>query len=146
MAKIRDNQRAKLYRAERESLREHGCTFKDLKEVNKYIDRILRSSYWKKLHGSSHMEVRDGRGRRSACAFDRQTIALPKWARSDVIILHELAHTVVNFNYKKVADHGREFAKEYLGLVKRFMGREYYLILKESYKKNHVHYTRVTAS
>jgi putative metallohydrolase (TIGR04338 family) len=143
MSKTRDNQRAKIYRAEREGLGGLSYLFKDLKDVNKYIDYILRSSYWKKLNGSPYIDVRDGRGRRSACAFNKHTIALPRWARTDVFVLHELTHTVVNFNYTKVADHGREFAKEFLGLVKRFMGKECYLILKESYKKNHVHYTKV---
>jgi len=141
MTKTRDNQRQKVYRAERESLHNKGEKFKDLKEVNTYINHILSSHYWKKLNGSWHIEVRDGRGRKAACAFDRETIALPKWARQDVVIIHELAHTVVNFNSRKVASHGREFAKTFLGLVKRFMGRESYLLLKESYKKNHVHYT-----
>ena len=143
MTKIRDNQREKIYRAERESVWRIGNTFKDLSEVNVYINYILKSHYWKKIGGSSSILVKDGRGRRKACAFNKKTIALPKWARQEAVILHELAHTIVNFNYIKVADHGMEFAKEFLGLIKRFMGKEAYLMLKESYKENHVHYTKI---
>ena len=142
MTKIRDTQRQKVYRAEREALWGTRTSFKDLKEVNAYICHVINSHYWKKRQGSPYIDVRDGRGRSSACAFDKQTIALPKWARKDVIILHELAHTLVNFSYHRVAPHGREFAKEYLGLIKRFIGKESYSLLKESYKKNHVHYRK----
>jgi len=141
MDKLRDTQRSKVYHAER-VIHHHGKQFKNMEEVDAYVIRICKTAFWKKLHGAYHIEIKDGRGRRRACAFNWGTIALPRWARQEAIILHELAHTLVNFdNYNFTAWHGKEFAKTYLLLVKRFMGKEEHAKLKTSFKENHVHYT-----
>lgn len=137
----RDNQRQKLYNAESESLHGQGRKFKDLKEVNQYVKKICKSHCWKKQGGALYIEVHDGRGRRRAGAYSRYDITLPRWSRQEWVVLHELAHTLINFNKSYTASHGPEFAKCFLGLIKRFMGIENYNLLKAAYKKYHVHYS-----
>lgn len=139
MKRLRDSQKSKLYQAEVESLTA-GKEFKNLDEVKSYIKKICASQYWKKLNGYTKIIVKDGRGRRIACAFSKYEIALPRWARCERVILHELAHTLISFNNDGIAAHGKEFAKGYLNLVKRFMGNEAYLSLRAGFKKYHVKY------
>jgi putative metallohydrolase (TIGR04338 family) len=137
---VRDSQRSKVYEAER-VIWHRGVQFSNLQEVDAYVQRICKSAYWRKLRGAYYVKVKDGRRRRSACAFDWGTIALPRWSRQEAVILHELTHTLVNFNNdRNVAWHGKEFASTYLKLVKRYMGKEAHAMLKQSFKDNHVHY------
>ena len=138
--RLRDNQRSKVYEAER-IIFHRGQEFKNMKDINKYVNHICKSMFWKKLNGSLDIDVKDGRGRRKPCAFNSYTIALPRWGRQEAVILHELTHTLISFNGYYLAHHGNEFAKMYLNLVRHYMGREFYLDLKTSFKKFHVHYS-----
>lgn len=136
---LRDTQKRKLYRSEYSI--SHSKRFKAMDEVNAYVADIIRSSFWKKMRGADYIDIKDGRGRRNAAAFNRNTITLPRWARSDIVILHELTHTLVNFDYNnRVPSHGNEFASTFLKLVKRYMGKESHDELKLAFKSNHVHY------
>jgi putative metallohydrolase (TIGR04338 family) len=138
---LRDSQRSKVYKAEGViHYPAKGKRYESMSEVTAYVERVCDSKFWKKLNGY-YVKVEDGRGRRTACASDWGTINLPKWARQDSVILHELAHTLVNFDYHNpVPSHGKEFAKMYLILVKRFMGKEAHDTLRDSFKKHNVHY------
>jgi putative metallohydrolase (TIGR04338 family) len=142
MTKIRDTQRRKLYAAENVI---RGTRFETVPEIEDYIGKITRSVWWKKHHRYplSTITVHDGRGRRNACATGMTDVKFPKWARCQEIILHELAHLVINsqFGYSGAASHGCEFAKVLLLMVKRFMGREDYLTMKARFKEYKVHYT-----
>ena len=52
--------------------------------------------------------MKDGRGRRHAGAsFQDNLITLPRWSRQTVIVLHEIAHTLVDD--RKYPHHGAEF-------------------------------------
>jgi len=137
---LRDTQRSKVYKAEWR-IPNRGKKFETMDEVNAYVEHICRSSFWKKMKGARAIDIKDGRGRRSACAFDTITIALPKWARQEIVILHELTHTLVNFDYHNpVPCHGREFTSTMLKLVKRYMGKKAHEELKASFKQLNVHY------
>ena len=138
MKTIRDSQRSKVYCAENVI---SGKRFDDIKELREYVKRICNSSFWKKLNGYPSVLVQDGRRRRKACAYDRYSISMPVWARSEAVTLHELAHTLVNFNKKPVADHGREFVKMFLKLVHHYMGKEEYILLRDSFKEHNVKYS-----
>jgi putative metallohydrolase (TIGR04338 family) len=136
---LRDTQKSKVYTSERTV--SYSKKFETMDEVNAYVARIVRSAFWKKMKGAHYIHVKDGRGLRNAYAYDWGTIALPKWARHEVVILHELSHTLVNFdNYNNVPSHGREFASMFLKLVKRYMGKQSHDELKRAFKTNHVHY------
>ena len=111
--------------------------------VHAYVEKINMSDWWKKHNYfySIPVEVLDGRGRRKACAIGMRVIKLPKWARYESVILHELTHLVIHsrFGYM-VAAHGTEFAKMLLLMVHHFMGQGDCEKLKASFKEHKVHY------
>jgi putative metallohydrolase (TIGR04338 family) len=98
--------------------------------------------------------VGDGRARRSACwDADEYVIKLPKWARTEWVILHEMAHWITDRATVPRADgrglwirqydpehaaHGKEFAAVYLELVRLQLGAEATKALKAAYKANRV--------
>ena len=105
---LRDFQRQKLYRFEARYLMKHplnaaislaGCT-------------ELARRY------NPEVDVRDGRGRRHAGAsFEDNLITLPRWSRQTVIVLHEVAHTLVDDQL--YPHHGAEFVGLFIGLLAR---------------------------
>lgn len=84
------------------------------------------ASNWVIEHRGRHYpEMKLGRG------GDRPSIADP-W-----VILHEIAHLGV---HPDKAWHGREFAKLFLTLIKRFLGPEAARTLRQEYSNNRVKY------
>ena len=122
MAKVKD-QAGRLYQAESLSELKHYGKPLTLKQCQKFTDKVLARKYVKDTYGSiSSVIVLDGRGRRKACAtfqYGRRVIKLPKWARTEFVILHELAHHLTNLD-----GHKAEFASCLLDLVRHFMGKE----------------------
>lgn len=60
--------------------------------------------------------IGDGRSRRSAAAiYSRHEIALPRWARNRIVLLHEIAH----FFDQRNEPHGPEFVGILIGLMAR---------------------------
>jgi len=113
---MRDQQRQKLYTWQRQF--GNGLTL-ELKECQKLINRISK-------HYKTHApQVTDGRGRRSACYCPgSHTIKLPRWARNERVVIHEIAHCVADAiaRPKTIADHGREFVGVYMYLLNKYMG------------------------
>jgi hypothetical protein len=59
--------------------------------------------------------VKDGRGRRKAYAYyETRTIALPKWARCEWVVIHECAHLLTD---REHASHGAHYMKNYIRLL-----------------------------
>jgi putative metallohydrolase (TIGR04338 family) len=95
--------------------------------------------------------VGDGRARRKAC-WDANVyeIKLPQWARTEAVILHEMAHWIVDraamvgtYGRGRQYDadhaaHGKEFAAVFLELVRLQLGAEATKALKASYKAHRV--------
>ncbi len=111
-------------------------------EIQAWVNSLTQTRWWRtyKLPSakkSSHrvggisyesIEVRDGRSRRSAAgAFG--VIKMPKWSRTKLIILHEVAHAITT----EPPGHGRQFARIYLDLVTRFLGVDAGRQLKVAY-------------
>lgn len=122
--RARDFQRSKVYRSERQDF---GTPpeFRTLAECQEYVDLIIATDAWRRIapHVSS-VEVLDGRGRRSACAYEgADAIALPRRHRRRWVVLHELAH-VATPTTEAVASHGPEFVAAYLYLIRTFLGEE----------------------
>jgi len=98
--------------------------------------------------------VGDGRARRRACwDISAYEIKLPIWARTERVILHEMAHWIVDTakvprvdgqglwipQYdRNHAAHGKEFAAVLLELVRLQLGAEATKALKASYKAKRV--------
>lgn len=83
--RIRDNQRQRLYNAERHAFRFNDySTLMDWEEVQEYVREIEASRFWSEILDANGVRkaaisIRDGRGYRSAMAYCRQfKIVLPK--------------------------------------------------------------------
>ncbi len=140
----RDNQRAKVYRAERKALN-FNVQYRTVAECQARVDQITGSRWWWGRYGHhpraalSMVEVKPGKGHRNATADARPyggVLQLPLWARSDVVICHELAHIVT----KPHAAHGPEFAREFIALVDRWISKEAGRSLRQAFKAERVRY------
>lgn len=159
---VRDSQRSKLYAAERAAWKRYGATdnFGSTYEVQEWVNMITRSRFWKSyvvphFQDADHpdtlpsltgwqrwtlasryrmIQVRDGRARRSACGSRLGYIKMPRWSRTKWIVLHEIAHVVQT----EWPAHGRQFARIYLDLVRRFIAPEAAQELKRAYIEKHV--------
>lgn len=122
MPKIKD-QAGRLYSAETISgIKQHSGTL-TLKQCQAFTDKVIARKYVKDNYGSiPAILVLDGRGRRKACAtfyYGRRAIKLPKWARNEYVILHEVAHHLTRLD-----GHKAEFASCLLDLVRHFLGKD----------------------
>ena len=83
--------------------------------------------------------VTDGRGTRAAYGYPSQKrISLPKWARSKIVILHEVAHIIS----PEEPAHGRGFCRLLCDMVQRFIGKQEADTLRGSFKKYRVKYSK----
>lgn len=132
---MRDSQRSKVYKAE-EVLKEGDVRLDTVPEIQSYVDRLIKSAWFRRRWPSvKSVIVKDGRGRIRAGASDDGSILMPFWCRYRYIVLHEISHLLPDWN---VADHGPEFCKVYLELVKHCMGRDAWEKLRTSFKNNRV--------
>lgn len=117
--RVRDYQRTRVYRAERE-LGAFGEIY-SLAQCREIVSTI-----------APRVTVEDGRGHRRAVTYrgpervmgrgenlrivrlSHPVIALPRWARNDLLILHELSHVLTPREY---SSHGRTFATVFLRLL-----------------------------
>jgi len=145
----RDSQRSKVYRAEDTvTVPEALERLETVEEMQAWVDKIVRTRWWRvyKLPSASKAKhragrlisygkitVKDGRARRSASGW-RGSIKMPKWSRTKLIVLHEVAHAIQT----ESPSHGRQYARIYLDLVTRFIGPEAGRQLKAAYVKHHV--------
>lgn len=146
MKRERDSQRSKVYRAEREHLFNSPLNrrLETMAELEQRVKEIVSSKFWAKHTPLNEPpRIKDGRGCRWARG-SKWHIVMPKWARSEAVLIHELTHTLLyrkypghfgGKNYEYMAAHGWEFAELYLKMVRRFMGKEAHDILKASFKK-----------
>lgn len=114
----RDSQRGKVYAWERHfhaTGRDYEMT---LKECQALVNKVA------KFYSVRAPKVTDGRGRRSAYWYNSWEIALPRWSRQPVIILHELAHMITGNLIiwgKRVASHGPEFVGVEMYLLNKYL-------------------------
>jgi putative metallohydrolase (TIGR04338 family) len=137
-----DQQRQRLYAAEDTPTR---ATLPTVAEAQAYTDKVLGRAYLRRKYAfllPRKVTVLDGRMRRSACAshtFEHgPVIRLPRWSRSEQVILHELAHHITWGS--RDGDHGPTFATVYLDLVRHMLGAEAAARLQARYR---VHGVRV---
>lgn len=131
MARPRDSQRSKVYKAEGNIAQ--GEMKAQMVDLQAFVNKVVGSAWWKRHYPNvQRITATDGRRRRRASAFPlTRKIVMPKWSRSEMIILHEIAHIVTPTQY---AWHGPEYCKVYLELVKVFMGEETWKSLRDSFK------------
>jgi putative metallohydrolase (TIGR04338 family) len=153
---VRDSQRSKLYAAEN-SLGTLHCEdeYATTSACRAYIVSVLGDTWVRQEFGQKICEsmaqyviIKDGRGRRMACFRGWHTIVLPKWARGRWVMLHELAHMMVDhqrsWNYcRPVAAHGPEFAWVYMRLVRHALGPNESTRLQGAFVSHRVRYRTV---
>lgn len=151
-ANLRDNQRSKLYAAE-SVLKGVGQRWESVQEVQEYVDRVTDRAYVRRHYPlgmsltmsrglvNNRIEVLDGRGRRSGAAYG-YTITLPRFARTEYYVLHEVAHILTRNRYGRVAAHGWQFAATELDLVRHMMGHEAEDMLRQSFRAHRVKFRK----
>jgi putative metallohydrolase (TIGR04338 family) len=145
MTGTRDSQRSKVYAAERAS----GLTpargtlgTMTIDECYDYTRRVLDSAYvrrrWPHATTTARLiQVVPGRngghaGRRWGTPF----ISLGRWARTEYIVLHEIAHHLAGLDRQ----HDWQFCDTLLNLVRHFLGRDAHDALRDQFKAHKVRY------
>ena len=144
----RDSQRQKVYDSE-DVLgpvewpgQEHFVT---VSEMQSYVDRLIASAWFQRRWKIRAVEVRDGRGRRSAASNDRGGyITMPVGMRYEEVVLHEIAHQIVGrtIGHRNVQAHGREFCQVLLELVGHKLGADAKRALKSEFQRRKVKHTK----
>lgn len=142
MTKPRDSQRSRVYAADY-ALHETAPRLETIADINAFVAQVLSKATIQRRYGD-HLKgtitVHDGRGRRAACG-GRDYIKMPAWSRSQALVLHEVAHVIVERRYgDRVAAHGREFCAIYLDLVRFGMGVQAHDALKGFFQANRVRF------
>lgn len=141
--RVRDTQRSKLYRAEA-VLHKWKKPLPTVEDVVRYTGKVFGSKRVRAAFPNAILHVlprvKDGRGTRIAKGGTSH-ISIPLWARNDVIVLHELAHTVTRRIYPiNIAGHGWQFCATFLKLVLYMIGREAHDELKAEMKRTRVRF------
>ena len=132
--KQRDQQRSRVYKAENAVPGWPGKQFESLKEVDNWVKRIMAGKTWTKhFQRTRPILVKDGRGRRRASGGNGR-IVLQRWARSQMVVLHEIAHVLTS------DQHGPRFCDTYLNLVSRYLGKETGEALRLAFVNHNVTY------
>jgi putative metallohydrolase (TIGR04338 family) len=144
----RDGQRARVYKSDK-ALTAIAAPLLTVKDIERYVKRVMTMKRVRDTFPRSAryqiLEIKDGRGRRSACGWSGG-ISIPTWARNEGIVIHELAHVVCQREHGyNVAGHGWQFCSIYLTLTLHAMGREAHDALKKAFKENRVRYTKPRA-
>ena len=114
---MRDMQRRKVYDWEEKELQTHNLSvpveFKDIPDFSKAMLRAAGYKY-------RVPKFKDGRRcRKASYRPNSKTIVLPRWARTNVVIAHELAHYIVDkeVGLANAPWHGGYFMAAFLRLL-----------------------------
>lgn len=138
--RARDNRRQRLYNAERAVTLPESAAAKRLLHGGKrvestgnisieacqaYVDHVTRSAWFQRRWGRQSLTVTHKVY--GAATGGGGEVTLPPWARTEWVILHEIAH---NLTPRQHAAHGPEFAAVFLTLVRQQMGKVAYDLLR----------------
>ena len=132
----RDNQRARIYLAEGEL--DAGRRLPTVDRMQAWVDGLAATDWFVARWGDRAFEVRPGFGHRRATADQNGILQMPKWARSELVLLHEVAHCLTPVD---VASHGPEYAGVLLALVRRGMGPGPAQLLEDAFGRERVRWT-----
>lgn len=144
---MRDTQRSKVYRAER-AIDKYSKRYETVEEIDAFLKSIwsrkrLQKKYHRALKWYEPPSIKDGRGTRIARG-GAWHLNLPLWSRFSTVILHEVSHCIQDRlqRIETQAAHGREFCEIFLTVVREMLGREAHDLLKASFKKHRVRFTK----
>jgi putative metallohydrolase (TIGR04338 family) len=121
----RDTQRSRVYTWERRAhppIHSQDERFQSVEDCAAYMLPIWRSERGRYgLPNKAPPEIaRPHRGQRRALAHSSHKITLPRWARNEWVMLHELAHRLT----PRDAGHGPRFVGVLIGLLARHAGQD----------------------
>ena len=126
----RDNQRSKVYAAERDANHLHGWgRFESVADIQAYVDGLG-------LKVRIKVEARP-RANRGCARPWKNSIHLPVFAWTPMYVLHEVAHCLWPGSPGR-AWHGPTFVAGYLELVWHFMGAEAWDALRAAFESGNV--------
>src|SRR5262245_45382772 len=141
--RLPDFQRLSIYQAEA-ALGAAGF-FPSLPAVQAWVNGIVASRWWRsRFSFINSVIVLDGRGRLRGPAGRvpgqpwSGYMRLPRATRYKVYVLHELAHVL---QPELSPAHGVEFCVIFLGLVRRWIGKEAAVHLRWSFRQQGVRWT-----
>lgn len=135
----RDSQRQKVYDAENEAIRHTGRSFGSIEEIQSYVDRLVGSAWWGRRYSDRRIVVQSKHHGTATANYTGSRINLPRWAWTEDVVLHEIAHIATNRQWgTQIPAHGRHFAKVYLELVRHKMGKDAGARLKAAFAKHKV--------
>jgi putative metallohydrolase (TIGR04338 family) len=129
----RDTQRKRVYDAERDMTAWTWTQTIANDDLSTYVATVMNRRAVRARWGARHVSITLKRGGKAYGGYGR--ISLPKGARNEPVILHELAHVLAG---ECGGWHGPQFTATYLLLVRTMMGRETYTELRAAYKANRV--------
>ncbi len=132
----RDSQRARLYRAEGEV--DPGRRLPTVARMQAWVDGLAATDWFVARWGARTFEVRPGFGHRRATASMDGVLQMPKWARSELVLLHEVAHCLCPATF---AAHGPEYAGVLLALARRAMTPATAQSLEDAFDRQRVRWT-----
>lgn len=133
----RDSQRARLYRAEGEV--DAGRRLPTVERMQAWVDALAATEWFVARWGAQSFDVRPGFGHRRATADPVTAILqMPKWARSELVLLHEVAHCLTPVTF---ASHGPEYAGVLLALARRGMGPGTAQLLEDAFARERVRWS-----
>ena len=135
-ARPRDSQRARLYRAEGGV--DPGRRLPTVDRMQAWVDALVATDWFVARWGARCFEVRPGFGHRRATADQDGVLQMPKWARSELVLLHEVAHCLTPVT---LASHGPEYAGILLALARRGMCLGTAQRLEDSFDRERVRWT-----
>lgn len=126
---MRDYQRTRMYKAEKSTdAWKFGrlSPFRHRVEASRFIYKVSLDEWTVSAFGrETAPEIRYIAGDRRYARGDAHFIELPPWALFQMVILHELAHSInewLHNGYENISAHGPEFCGMYLHMVYRFLG------------------------
>ncbi len=132
----RDSQRARLYRAE--SSVAPGRRLPTVERMQAYVDTLVEADWFAARWGGRAFEVRPGFGHRRATADEHGVLQMPKWARTELVLLHEVAHCLTPRTF---ASHGPEYAGVLVALARRAMNPATAQSLEDAFARHRVQWT-----
>ena len=95
-----------------------GRRLPTVQRMQAYVDGLAAADWFAARWADRSFEVRPGFGHRRATADENGVLQMPKWARSELVMLHEVAHCLTPVAF---AAHGPEYAGVLLALARRAM-------------------------
>lgn len=133
----RDSQRQRVYNAEvhipdltgesaaakrilQGSVRVRSTGNVPIAAVQEYVDHLTGSAWFRRQWGYRKIRVMHKVWGNATASLTRDEIAIPPWARIEKVILHEVAHCLINGG--GYAPHGPEFVGVLMTLIRHRQG------------------------